>query len=317
MLDVYNNVKGGLMAVTIATFNVENLFARYKFKSDIDASKVMRDGWLIEESCFDIFDQVKRSITAAAIKAMKADILCLQEVEGMDTVKKFRTDYLGGRSAYPYIMLVDGNDPRLIDVAVLSKFPIVHARSHQHFYDKARRRYVFSRDNLEVDVMINDKTSLTLYVNHLKSMVGGRRATAGIRTLQCERIKASVMERFGKTCGKKNVVILGDFNDYPESDAQGDTSLGELLTWKQFENCITRLAQEERWTHHYAQKNEYKQLDYILLSKTLASKVISVNVERRGLPLRASAVAAKRFKGVGDSLPKASDHCPFSVTLDL
>ena len=42
-------------------------------------------------------------------------------VENLDTLKRFRSQYLGGSKAYPYAVAIDGNDPRLIDIAVLSK----------------------------------------------------------------------------------------------------------------------------------------------------------------------------------------------------
>jgi len=35
-----------------------------------------------------------------------------------------------GRSGYPYILLIDGNDPRGIDVAILSRYPIIDVKTH-------------------------------------------------------------------------------------------------------------------------------------------------------------------------------------------
>ncbi len=43
-------------------------------------------------------------------------------------------------------MPVDPNDPRHIDVAILSRFPIVAARSYQHL--KSGSQPLFSRDCL-------------------------------------------------------------------------------------------------------------------------------------------------------------------------
>jgi endonuclease/exonuclease/phosphatase family metal-dependent hydrolase len=117
-----------------------------------------------------------------AIRELEADVLALQEVENVDTLKHFRAVALGGRKAYPYVAGIDGNDPRLIDVAVLSRLPITRVRSYQHLLDGTST--VFSRDCLEVDVTLPGGGSLTLYVNHLKSMLGGRGATRAKRVLQ-------------------------------------------------------------------------------------------------------------------------------------
>jgi hypothetical protein len=83
-------------------------------------------------------------------------VIALQEVENLETLKRFRTKYFGGPSRYRYMAVIDGNDPRLIDVAILSRHPIVHLRTYQHMRSGDNRSYLFSRDCLEADVELLD-----------------------------------------------------------------------------------------------------------------------------------------------------------------
>ncbi len=160
-----------MAGIKIGTFNCENLFARFKFNKDVDPETAVQDGWDANRTHFNILNDVEKHITALAIKETKADVLALQEVENLDTLKRFRNKFLGGSRAYPHVFAVDRNDPRLTDVAVLSKFPVVHARSYQHL--RAGRVALFSRDCLEVDID-TPGAPLTLFVNHFKSMLDKR-----------------------------------------------------------------------------------------------------------------------------------------------
>lgn len=306
------------MKVRVATFNCENLFARYKFKKSPPVADITNNGFTIEDVAFDFYDQDKRRITAKAIEGVNADVIALQEVENLDVLERFRSEFLGGTKAYPHAMLIDGNDPRYIDVAVLSRHPIVHVRSYQeNKLTPTSRTFIFSRDCLEVDVQIEGKT-LTLFVNHFKSMMGGRDQTKEKRLNQVQAVRKLISERFGaKYPGRHAFIVLGDFNDYIEAGKEGESALPELVNWNQVENVVARLAPEEQWTHYYAGGNEYRQLDYILVSKALKPKVQAVGIERRGMPKRAKRYTGERFKGVGDDNPKASDHCPVVVELDL
>lgn len=202
--------------VRVATFNIENLFARFRFNAGIDPEKAVKDGWNAEETAFDIASPDAKRITAAAIKQTQADVLCCQEVENLDTLKRFRSRHLGGSKIWPYALAIDGNDPRLIDVAVLSKFPIIHARSYAH--ERLGNSALFSRDCLEIDVLVGKKT-LTLFVQHYKSMMGGRANTRARRVVQVERTVEIIKERFGKQSpGSHPWAVLGDFNDYMQTD---------------------------------------------------------------------------------------------------
>ncbi len=301
----------------LATFNVENLFARWKFREGVEPAEANKSGWKVDQTRFHELSVDEKALTGMAIRELEADVLALQEVESVDTLKHFRAGALGGRKAYPFVAGIDGNDPRLIDVAVLSKLPITRMRSHQHLLDpETRTSTLFSRDCLEVDVELPEGSSLTLFVNHFKSMVGGRDKTHSKRVRQAQAVRELITARFGSDPGEHPFAILGDFNDYLEEDEQGTTSLAELVGWEAVENVVERLPEEERWTHFWSKGRAYRQLDYLLLSRSLAEANPRIpEIMRKGMPLRAERYQGERFVGVGRDNPKASDHCP--VIMDL
>jgi len=294
----------------IATFNAENLFARYRFKDGFQPTA--DDGFTINDTAFRIHDDESKKITAKAIRKVNADVICLQEVESLPVLDRFNSYYLGGLK-YTHRAVIDCFDPRQIDVAVLSRYPIVSLRSHRDERNKKGTAFLFSRDCLEVEIDVGGKT-LMLYSNHLKSMMGGREATRVRRQEQADRVAAIVDARWKKSGYKGNFVVLGDLNDYPE----GKTGLGALLDHKGLSNVLMRLPEKERWTHYYAGGNSYSQLDYLLLSKGLAeANPGKPAVMRLGLPWRAQQVTEERFDGVGENEPKASDHAPLYMDITL
>jgi predicted extracellular nuclease len=310
--------------IRIGTFNCENLFARFKFNSNVDPDKAIKNGFDINMTHFDILNETEKQLTAKAIEALNADVIALQEVENLDVLKRFRGERLKNLK-YTFAMLVDGNDPRQIDVAVLSRLPLVATRSHQELRDGIAS--LFSRDCLEVDVQVNGKI-LTLFVNHFKSMLDknnpsqGRKNTRAKRVKQAAEVKKIVEARFGSNPGSAPWAVVGDLNDFL-GPGQGTTSgIADLVTWSEVENVVDRLpVQTDRWTHFFedapAGEPRVRQLDYILLSSSLAAGTTALPViERRGLSTKATEAADPRFEGV-TAKNEASDHCPVAININL
>lgn len=305
------------MPFRVATFNVENLFTRFLFSRGAPPHE---DGFTTEDLRFRLADPESKRLTADVIQRLRADVVAMQEVEDLDTLKTFRDRFLGGRAAWPHALVIDGNDDRRIDVGVLSRFPIVHARSWQHLL-AGDGSPVFSRDCLEVDVDLPGLGALTLFVNHFKSMRAdgvqgpGRAHTRALRRSQADAVREIVSSRFREPA-EAAFLICGDLNDYLEADEQGESALTELVGWDAVENVVDRLPPDERWTHHFQGRQEWglpparHQLDYLLPSRRLAlANPQPPEILRSGLALRAGG-DWPRLPGVGRHGPKASDHCP-------
>jgi hypothetical protein len=105
-------------------------------------------------------------------------------------------------------------------------------------------------------------------------------------------------------------------------------------------DAMQALPEGERWTYFHRDASdpdrgiieEHVQLDYVLLSPALAAANPRPTVEvlRRGLPYRVPLDPAApdrsiaylssrndRYPRVGWDRPKASDHCPVVVELDI
>ncbi len=176
-------------------------------------------------------DPKDRAWIAKRIAAIDADVLCLQEVEDQEALEAFCNDELAAaKVGYPYRMVVEGNDPRRIDVAICSRLPIVRVSSWRFWHDR-----VFSRDLVQAEVTAPDGKSVQVFVNHLKSpfipdefklsmheVAVQQQAILARRTAQAEAISA-IIRRQRLT---KRIVVTGDMNDNPDSPAL--SALGKL-----------------------------------------------------------------------------------------
>jgi endonuclease/exonuclease/phosphatase family metal-dependent hydrolase len=322
--------------VSVGTFNLNNLFSRFNFEAQVDA--IIEDDPESGLTATYTFNDPERfrlrtyqgrlvhgkneadqDTIAARIGAMDLDVLCAQEVEDIDTLRFFAARHLGG--GYRHLVLVEGNDPRLIDLAVLSRLPLGAVVSHQHaVHPEEPGEPVFSRDLLEVDVLHpTTRTRLfTVFNNHLKSQfvpfgqdpVAGKEANDLRRRRQAETVERIVAAR---TRPDSRYLVLGDLNDPPDSPALAAIASSVQLG---LVNALTQ-PHETRppkadtppppasgaWTHRFKEPGQparYELFDQIWLSPALATHQTGAFIDRR-----------TRHGGDG------SDHDPSWVTITL
>lgn len=369
------------MSLRLATFNVENLMTRFDFtgfRNQLRQDRVIKLFEVQSEGVYQQLEQARviastddtRQMTALAIADADADILCLQEIDNMAALQAFEYGYLfrmvgnGYRQRY----LVEGNDSRGIDVAVLmreetrdgQKIELRDIKSHAAltyrdldlFDDKLALTNriddkIFKRDCLELDLLVGG-VPLSFYVVHFKSMDGprtngvdSRHATMPIRRAEASAVRRIIENRFGAgNTANKNFAICGDMNDYQERiDVIGTRRSGyrfehqdetesalDVFSHDGFvENVARRRDPLDRWTLYHARGPEEQwlcQLDYIWLSPALARMNAEREPEiiRNGQPFRTvfpPGQEVERYPRTGWDRPKASDHCPLVMTLDL
>lgn len=238
--------------------------------------------------------------TARVVAAVNADVLCTVETESRPAMDRFNAQALRpAQASYPHFLLVDGNDPRGIDVGVFSRFPIRSVRSHvdDTFAGANGKPYVvFSRDCAEYEIALPDGRTLWLLANHFKSQGYGTPASNDAKRLkQTQRVREILLARFDLK--KDLVVVAGDFNAAPTS-----ASLKPLLTTPNLRDAFDApvFAGQPRWTYHGGKQ----QLDYLLLSKPLFAAIKAVGIERRGVWMK----GVTPFPEVTGDANAASDH---------
>lgn len=325
------------MKLTVGTFNLNNLFSRYNFQAQVDAIAPAAGVPPIAGQLTYAFgpnaavkirtyqgrlvtakDPAASTLVAERVRHMNLDLLAVQEVEDIDTLRQFNRERLDGM--YPHVLLIEGNDPRLIDVGVLSRYPIGGFTSWQRAtHPAAPDELVFGRDLVELEILNTRRSErlFTLFNTHLKSnYVDFRKdpVTAHAAANERRRRQAEMVARIikGRTRPDSRYVLVGDMNDSPVSEfLHGFTRDQEL---KLVNGLVapqeTRPAKADdpmpastAWTHRFKPANEpaqYELYDQVWLSPALAPKQTAAWIDRR-----------TRHSGDG------SDHDPAWVELEL
>ena len=316
--------------ISIGTFNLNNLFSRFNFQGELGEDSDVKSSvsYSFTPGSYRLRTYKGKLVkgkapqgtqmVATRIKEMNVDILAVQEVEDIDTLLQFNREFLD--NMYPYQVLVEGNDVRLIDVALLSKLPIGPVTSWRHVvHPDEPSRPVFSRDLLEVEIWDQTRTSrlLRIFNTHLKSKVvdfraepeDAKKANDLKRTRQAEVIAGIVRKRMADGTP---FVIVGDMNDTPDSPCLTPfAKKGGFRVVNALSNpnetrppkADTPPPHTKSWTHRFKETGKdaaYELYDQIWISYGLRNKLKESWIHRR-----------KNLSGDG------SDHDPAWIVLDL
>jgi endonuclease/exonuclease/phosphatase family metal-dependent hydrolase len=226
-------------------------------------------------------------------------------VEDRNLLQKFHDDLLlkdflqpSVRAGYTHILLIDGNDPRGIDVSFLSRIPVLSMQSHIHEFTDYDGKQVrtFSRDCLEVQLEAPDGNVLHLKINHFKSMGYSPKTdpkSVRRRLGQAKRVAELVDQH---DLQNEYVVVAGDLNSDPTSP-----SMEPLVKKAGLYNVNLELPVNDRGTFGTG-KN---QLDYLFISEALKKNLQAVQLERRGIFTKSKW---KPYPTVRSQRTQASDH---------
>lgn len=312
--------------------NAENLFLLFDNPLPSNYLKLEKKQWeSLTTSVFENKPLSKVINLAKALNDIDADIVMLNEVGGVESLKNFNQYFLEGKYSP---ILVEGNSDRSIDVGFLIKknlpfyFDLFSHKNKEidlaypHISDM-KTTYRFSRDCAELRLFKSDVNNpfLIILLTHLKSPLDPERIDAGGVLRRASELRACVdiYNELKKSHPKTPIMLCGDFNgtagrlntDVEFAYLYANTDLEDVLELAQIPN-------EERHTFIQVKsgfRSEGRQIDFCFLPDTLKSKLVPSSVstylykDPYGSPLKRPDTLEQKGQ-----LP--SDHYPVIFTLE-
>ena len=319
--------------VTLMTFNVENLFdnlddpgkddkaylpieAKQSERHKRECMQIEVERWRNECLYLDWSDKAidyKLGVLADAIQQVDdgrgPDIVAFQEVENVKILEQLRARLPA--SQYNEPVLIEGDDARGIDMAFLSRLPLVgqprlRRASFAQFGDRARD----TRGILEATFELPDGSRLTGFAVHFPAPYHPTQMRVAAYR-QLAKLRDALPD-------DHHVFAAGDFNTTSAEDRE-KRMLGRFVRpgWQiaheyGCEGC--------RGTYYYAPDDNWSFLDMILFSPARSEKTTwSIRADSAWIGNRREAQVT--LKGTparfdGERLRGVSDHWPVVVTLE-
>lgn len=230
--------------ITVLWWNVKNLFDTV---DDPGKGDTVLDEQRYTEKIAEL---------AEVIAKIDALMVGLSEVENLTTLKD-----LAEKSGYPYYYLVEGNDPRGIDICLLSRIKVDYI-SHKDLPTpyKDDPYYKFSRDCPEIILNYQGKT-IHMLLNHLKSKSGDAKKSLKKRIAQVNGILDIIAGIYEKKGSQSYVIVAGDLNSSRYSEPLN------ILQKSGLKNINYLYSESKVFTYIYKKKKQ--ELDYFLMNENL------------------------------------------------
>jgi endonuclease/exonuclease/phosphatase family protein len=325
-------------AITIMTFNVENLFDNSDDPGKNDATflpieakqsdahrsncdRITVERWRRQCLDWDWSDQIlERKLQAIAAAILQVDdgrgpdILALQEVENIAILERLRTGYLGAAGYLPAI-LIEGDDVRGIDVAFLTRLPLAEEPQLHSFPTEGvdQKRRGDTRGILEATFRLPDGALLTGFAVHFPAPFHPTEMRVAAYT-QLNQLKNSLP-------AGRLAFAAGDFNTSSREDREQD-----ML--QRFVRPSWIVLHDQgcagcKGSQYYARDDSWSYLDMILWSPadsrgkeaTWAIRAGSFAIANNGPGQTTIEHKPARFELPGGT--GVSDHWPVLFTIEL
>ena len=322
--------------IRLGAFNVENLFDDKddpRLSGDYDDIKMKTDSTRLQN-------------LAAAIKALDADVLALEEVESEECLRWFRDQYLKDLG-YEHLASREVGYYRGVEQSVLSRFPILDvkiypdvkigaaaARLPKDPAERKRQKWAdpdeteggggFQRSPLHAKVQLPDGSALDLFVVHFKA--GGKKF-AHQRELEALST-VNLIDAVRAKDKDAQIAVVGDFNAEPThmtAKALREKSLGGLISAYEVRPGASKgdgdaeggskSDRRKYLTHSFVPDDKpgkpiERAIDFILLSPNLFQKAQKGSFFVLSVP-KSSQPGSDKPAGY------ASDHNPLAVDLKI
>ncbi|MFW5739285.1 MAG: endonuclease/exonuclease/phosphatase family protein [Myxococcota bacterium] len=231
---------------------------------------------------------------ARGLEQLDADLVVLQEVENKNVLDALAAHPDLIDKGYHTRQLVFGNDPRGINVGLLSRVPVEQYISHKDDkftrVDDPAEVYQFARDAVEIHLTYRGHKVGIVGV-HFKARINDDDPNRRVAEAQRAR---GIADNMLANDPDMYVFVVGDFNDTPGTDTylavRDGTSDGAL----EFEHALLSIPTSDRYTYQYGANNQL--LDHLLATPNAGARLD---------PDSATIIH-------DDALP--SDHAPLAAT---
>ena len=323
------------LAVTVMTFNVQNLFdndddadkddkaylpieAKQNAAHVAACNKIEVASWRDECLNLDWSNAAighKLTVLADTIRQVNgglgADIIALQEVENIGILERLRAGYLADLGYEPAI-LVEGADNRGIDVAFLSRVPLAHAPIlHPLTLSQFAEREWDTRGVLQADFRLADGSLLTGFSVHFPAPYHPTEMRIAAYQHLTQLLKSLPDER--------PAFAAGDFNTTSSEDNKKkmlDTYARPFWTPAHDIGCDAC-----KGSYYYARDDSWSFLDMILFAPprggntTARIRADSVQIANRNPTQVSSKGTPERYNSARRT--GVSDHWPMIATIEL
>ena len=258
----------------VVSYNVENLFdiRHDSLKNDHEFLPTSTRHWNYSRYRKKLNDLARTPLALGEWNPPALVALC--EVEN-DSVLRDLTQRSALREAGYRYLVTHSADERGIDVALLYRRELFkpltsqNIRIHQ-LHPQARP----TRDILHVSGLLLNGDTLDVLVVHFPSRSGGAKVSEPYRLQAARRVKQTT-DSLMAIRHYPQILLLGDFNDYPTNQSIRDVLQAEALPTdeapdeKRLYHLLARKAKEQKHYGSYKYQGEWGLLDHLIVSGNL------------------------------------------------